>query len=115
MASSQWEHDHNLSKTLLVRCQERRKGTKTEAAGTQFYTFDEDEVPAAGERPVPLCEVAGPQRSDHAVRHSLGESPSLALATLGSGADPTDDTTVALLLKALLKLKMNKEEEEARR
>ena len=65
-----------------------------------------------GERPAPLSEVAGPQRSDRTVRHSAGEAPLLVVPSR-RGADGVDGTTVSFLLAENLKLQ--KEEEKERR
>ena len=69
-------------------------------------------TPPPGERPAPLSEVAGPQRSDRTVRHSAGEAPLLVVPSL-RGADGVDGTTVSFLLAENLKLQ--KEEEKERR
>ena len=61
------------------------------------YALRGQKTPPPGERPAPLSEVAGPQRSDRTVRHSAG----------------VDGTTVSFLLAENLKLQ--KEEEKERR
>ena len=71
-------------------------------------------IPPPGERPAPLSEVAGPQRSDRTVRHSAGEAPLLVVPSL-RGADGVDGTTVSYLLAENLKLQKKEEEKERRR
>ena len=71
-------------------------------------------TPPPGERRAPLSEVAGPQWSDHTVRHSAGEAPLLVVPSL-RGADGVDGTTVSFLLAENLKLQGGEEEEERRR
>ena len=76
------------------------------------YALRGQKTPPPGERPAPLSEVAGPQRSDRTVRHSAGEAPLLVVPSL-RGADGVDGTTVSFLLAENLKLQ--KEEEKERR
>ena len=76
------------------------------------YALRGQKTPPPGERPAPLSEVAGPQRSDRTVRHSAGEAPLLVVPSL-RGADGVDGTTVSFLLAENLKLQ--KEEKERRR
>ena len=43
------------------------------------YALQGQKTPPPGERPAPLSEVAGPQRSDRTARHSAGEAPLLVV------------------------------------
>ena len=78
------------------------------------YALRGQKTPPPGERPAPLSEVAGPQRSDRTVRHSAGEAPLLVVPSL-RGADGVDGTTVSFLLAENLKLQKEEEEEKERR
>ena len=78
------------------------------------YALRGQKTPPPGERPAPLSEVAGPQRSDRTVRHSAGDAPLLVVPSL-RGADGVDGTTVSFLLAENLKLKKKEEEEKERR
>ena len=59
------EEDHELNYTATVRTH-----PPPQAASTVYYTFgDDEEVLAAGVRPAPLSEVAGPQ--ERVQRHTV--------------------------------------------
>ena len=94
------------SQKLATRAEEE------EVEHVPHYALRGQETPPPGERPAPLSEVAGPQRSDRTVRHSAGEAPLLVVPSL-RGADGVDGTTVSFLLAENLKLQ--KEEEKERR
>ena len=42
--------------------QSQKTDTRTEAAGTQYFSSAEEELPAAGERPAALAETQGPEK-----------------------------------------------------
>ena len=75
------------------------------------YALRGQKTPPPGERPAPLSEVAGPQRSDRTVRHSAGDAPLLVVPAL-RGDDGVDGTTLRFLLKQNLALKKKQEEEK---
>ena len=106
-----WQGAHRgRHSTEPEACHQGRGGGGVRAALRPTGT--EDSPP--GERPAPLSEVAGPQRSDRTVRHSAGEAPLLVVPSL-RGADGVDGTTVSFLLAENLKLKKEEGEKERRR
>ena len=95
------------------------RGPKTaraeeEAEYETHYALRGQKTPPPGERPAPLSEVAGPQRSDRTVRHSAGDAPLLVVPAL-RGDDGVDGTTLRFLLEQNLSLKKKQEEEEKER
>ena len=78
------------------------------------YALRGQKTPPPGERPAPLSEVAGPQRSDGTVRHSAGDAPLQVVPAL-RGDDGVDGTTLRFLLEQNLSLKKEQEEEEKER
>ena len=94
------------------RSQKLATRAEEEVEHETHYALRGQKTPPPGERPAPLSEVAGPQRSDRTVRHSAGEAPLLVVPSLRD-ADGVDGTTVSFLLAENLMLQ--KEEEKERR
>ena len=128
---SWWRHEQQSIAAALATVMHHSSGKVHTANGAprsqKLATRAEEEVeyephsalrgqktPPPGERPAPLSEVAGPQRSDRTVRHSAGEAPLLVVPSL-RGADGVDGTTVSFLLAENLKLQKEEEEKERRR
>ena len=99
---------------VAPRSQKLATRAEEEVEYEPHYALRGQKTPPPGERPAPLSEVAGPQRSDRTVRHSAGEAPLLVVPSL-RGADGVDGTTVSCLLAENLKLQKKKEEEEKER
>ena len=98
----------------VSRSQKPATRAEEEVEYEPHYALRGQKTPPPGERPAPLSEVAGPQRSDRTVRHSAGEAPLLVVPSL-RGADGVDGTTVSFLLAENLKLQKKEEEEKERR
>ena len=71
------------SQKLATRAEEE------EVEHVPHYALRGQKTPPPRERPAPLSEVAGPQRSDRTVRRSAGEAPLLAVTTLTPPPSPT--------------------------
>ena len=93
---SAWRHEQ-VSVAMALAAAAYQSAQSNDACG------DRSDPP--GERPVPLSEVAGPQRT---VRRSGGFSPGLLSFAGGSGVDGT-------IVSVLLRLALKKQEEEERK
>ena len=73
-------------------------------------------TPPPGVRPGSLCDL-GPQRSDHTVRRSSGDSlPTLALPVLaGSAGEVVDSSSLRFLTASALKARREEEEEKEKK
>ena len=127
---SRWRHEQQSITAALATVMHHSSGKVHTANGAprsqKLATRAEEEVeyephyalrgqktPPPGERPAPLSEVAGPQRSDRTERHSAVLAPLLVVPSL-RGADGVDGT-VSFLLAENLKLQKKKEERRRER
>ena len=112
---SWWRHEQqSIAAALATVMHHTANGAaEEEVEYDPHYAPRGQKTPAPGERPAPLSEVAGPQRSDRTVRTPREEAPLLVMPSL-RGADGVDGTTVSFLLAENLELQKKKEEKERR-
>ena len=109
-------HSSDVGPVLYEALRGHKKTTEGEVE--EHETHDDlraQTAPSPGMR-LGILPEPGPQRSDHCLRRSAGDTPLLAVPSL-AGGDGADDTAVAFLVRQSLlerEEEKRKEEEEVR-